>query len=134
MLFDRERRRRRKKRNRMCNDTPRIHLAFLRSLVLPQWETCQRSSQKCLLDSMQPNNSAAWEGMDCEQGSVSPRYIDVRSAEDVQIAFRFAQQTGVMLSIKASGHDFKGRSGAPGSLGLWARLPLHRWYHFVADI
>ncbi|THV00478.1 FAD-binding domain-containing protein [Dendrothele bispora CBS 962.96] len=88
--------------------------------MFPHWETCQRSSQKCLLDSIQPNNSAAWEGMDCEQGGVSPRYIDVQSAEDVQIAFRFAQETGVMLSIKASGHDYKGRSGAPGSLGLWA--------------
>ncbi|THU84693.1 FAD-binding domain-containing protein [Dendrothele bispora CBS 962.96] len=89
--------------------------------MFPQWETCQRSSQKCLLDSMQPNNLATWEGMNCEQGSVSPRYIDIQSAEDVQIAFRFAQETGVMLSIKASGHDLKGRSGAPGSLGLWTR-------------
>jgi len=26
-----------------------------------------------------------------------------------------------MLTIKASGHDYKGRSGAPGSLSLWVR-------------
>ncbi|KAF5343462.1 hypothetical protein D9758_011849 [Tetrapyrgos nigripes] len=89
--------------------------------MFPHWETCQKTAAKCLLDSSQPNNSVAWEGVDCEQGSVSPYYIDVQSAIDVQIAFRFARETGAVLSVKASGHDYKGRSGAPGSLSLWTR-------------
>jgi hypothetical protein len=45
--------------------------------------------------------------------------IDVQSAEDIQVAFQFARETGIALSIKASGHDYKGRSGTPGSLSLW---------------
>ncbi|KAK0492128.1 FAD-binding domain-containing protein [Armillaria luteobubalina] len=45
--------------------------------------------------------------------------IDIRSAEDVQKAFEFSKATGVHLSIKASGHDYKGRSSLRGSLSLW---------------
>ncbi|KAJ7818797.1 hypothetical protein B0H14DRAFT_3739564 [Mycena olivaceomarginata] len=33
----------------------------------------------------------------------------------------FAAKTGIHLSIKASGHDYKGRSGSKGSLNLWTR-------------
>ncbi|THH02380.1 hypothetical protein EW145_g6755 [Phellinidium pouzarii] len=45
--------------------------------------------------------------------------IDVRNASDVQAAFAFAKETGVKLSIKNSGHDYKGRSSGRNTLGLW---------------
>ncbi len=51
--------------------------------------------------------------------------IDVQSAEDVQKAFEFSKATGVHLSIKASGHDYKGRSSLRGSLSLWVRHFLY---------
>ncbi|KAG7091879.1 hypothetical protein E1B28_008280 [Marasmius oreades] len=85
----------------------------------PQWETCMSTSEGCLLDSLNPNNSAAWAGRDCKQGSVPPYFIEVNDPRDVQKAFEFAKKTGTYLSIKASGHDYKGRSSMPGSLSLW---------------
>ncbi|KAF7968929.1 hypothetical protein HWV62_28814 [Athelia sp. TMB] len=46
-------------------------------------------------------------------------YIDVRQASDVQIAYAFSLATGVPLSIKNSGHDYKGRSSGANTLSLW---------------
>ncbi|KAJ6591126.1 FAD-binding domain-containing protein [Mycena vulgaris] len=88
--------------------------------MFPQWETCQRTEEKCLLDSSNPSNPLAW-AVPCQQGYVSERYIDVSGPEDVQKAYLFSAKTGIRLSIKASGHDYKGRSGSKGSLNLWTR-------------
>lgn len=55
----------------------------------------------------------------CFQGSVPNWMINVQSIEDIQAAFKFAQDTKTPLVIKNTGHDWKGRSGAPGSLALW---------------
>ncbi|KAK0227831.1 FAD-binding domain-containing protein [Armillaria fumosa] len=89
--------------------------------MLPQWEMCQKTSERCLLDPSDTSNPAAFGDSDCLQGSVPSHYIDVQSAEDVQKAFEFSKATGVHLSIKASGHDYKGRSSLRGSLSLWTR-------------
>ncbi|KAK1224185.1 hypothetical protein PQX77_012925 [Marasmius sp. AFHP31] len=98
---------------------PEFRFPKANAYMFPQLETCQRTIETCLLDSTRPNNSAAWDGRECKQGSVSPYYIEVSSPEDVQKAFKFAKETGTFLSVKASGHDYKGRSSMPGSLSLW---------------
>jgi hypothetical protein len=48
--------------------------------------------------------------------------IDVRNASDVQTAYMFSLATGVHLSIKNSGHDYKGRASGRDTLALWVRL------------
>jgi FAD/FMN-containing dehydrogenase len=45
--------------------------------------------------------------------------IEVESPEDVQYAFGFSKVSKIPLVIKNTGHDYKGRSSAPGSLALW---------------
>lgn len=57
----------------------------------------------------------------CEQGSVPAYAIDVASISDIQAAFEFARNESgrTPLVIKNTGHDWKGRSSAPGSLALW---------------
>jgi hypothetical protein len=62
-------------------------LAFYQGLILmphighflqPQWETCQATSQGCLLDWMNPANNAAFSGPRiCHQGSVSKYYVSL---------------------------------------------------------
>ncbi|KAJ6515254.1 FAD-binding domain-containing protein [Mycena sanguinolenta] len=88
--------------------------------MLPQWETCQRAEEKCLLDASNPSNPLATSGV-CQQGSISEYYVVVSGPEDVKTAFAFSAKTGVHLSIKSSGHDYKGRSSSKGSLNLWTR-------------
>lgn len=48
--------------------------------------------------------------------------VDVRDASDVQTAYAFSLITGVHLSIKNSGHDYKGRSIGRDTLSLWVSL------------
>ncbi|KAL0576432.1 hypothetical protein V5O48_005537 [Marasmius crinis-equi] len=98
---------------------PDFRFARANAFMFPQQETCQRTVETCLLDSTNPSNSAAWEGTECKQGSVSPYYIEISTHEDVQKAFKFAKETGTFLSVKGSGHDYKSRSSMAGSLSLW---------------
>ncbi|PIL34937.1 hypothetical protein GSI_02724 [Ganoderma sinense ZZ0214-1] len=100
---------------------PLYRVTHFSAYMFPQWETCQSSlgTDGCLLDSTNPSNPLAFEGMDCRLGNVPPYYITVRSAADVQAALAFSNTTGVRLSVKNKGHDFSGRSSGRGTLALW---------------
>ncbi|KAK0235467.1 FAD-binding domain-containing protein [Armillaria nabsnona] len=85
-----------------------------------QWETCQAMSSRCILDSAEPGNPAAFDPPnECSQGSVPTHYIVVQTVSDVQAAFAFAKSTGINLVIKNTGHDYLGRSSGPNTLALW---------------
>ncbi|KAJ7488991.1 hypothetical protein FB451DRAFT_1349558 [Mycena latifolia] len=88
--------------------------------MITQWETCQVSGQQCLLDYLDPENpTPSLPSQTCSTGSVPDYFIDVLSATDVVAAFNFSRKTSIPLVIKNTGHDYKGRSSAPGSLALW---------------
>ncbi|KAH7335070.1 FAD-binding domain-containing protein [Rhizoctonia solani] len=90
------------------------------SAIETQWETCQKTNEGCLLDPNSPTNAKAFSSpKTCHQGGVSPYYIAVQTAKDVSSGFNFSKRTGVPLVIKNSGHDYTGRSLAPGTLALW---------------
>lgn len=44
--------------------------------------------------------------------------------EDVQAALAFSNETGVRLSVKNKGHDYKGRSSGRNTLALWVSTGL----------
>ncbi|KAG8741999.1 hypothetical protein FRC10_002116 [Ceratobasidium sp. 414] len=97
-----------------------------------QWETCQKTNEGCLLDSNKPTNASAFSAPRvCNQGSVPPYYISVKTAADVTQAFAFSSRTGVPLSIKNTGHDFAGKSMAPGTLSLWAGQDMESLFLFA---
>ena len=73
----------------------------------------------CLLDNRNPTDSLAYTNKTCNQGSVPDYYIDVQEPNDVVEAFRFANKTGIKLSIKNTGCSNSGRNSLKGSLGLW---------------
>ncbi|KAK0616823.1 hypothetical protein B0T14DRAFT_538583 [Immersiella caudata] len=53
-------------------------------------------------------------------GAGYPVYvINATSVADVKAGVDFAREHGVRLIVKNSGHDFVGRSSAPGSLSIW---------------
>jgi FAD/FMN-containing dehydrogenase len=58
-------------------------------------------------------------GVPCEQGSIPPVGVDARSGSDVQAAVNFAKQHNLKVVVKATGHDFLGRSTARGSFLIW---------------
>ncbi|KAG8751645.1 hypothetical protein FRC11_009187 [Ceratobasidium sp. 423] len=72
-----------------------------------QWETCQKTDQGCLLDPNNPKNASAFSAPRvCDQGSVSPYYIAVKTAADVTQGFAFSKRTGVPLSVKNTGINY----------------------------
>lgn len=40
-----------------------------------EWETCQTTGSGCLLDDSDPTNPAAYQGEDCELGSIAPVHV-----------------------------------------------------------
>ena len=74
----------------------------------------------CNLDYSVPQNPLVYAPPNnCYQGSISTYYIKVQAISDIQAALAFSNKTKVPLTIKNSGHDYKGRSSAPNSLALW---------------
>ncbi|KAL4062935.1 hypothetical protein J3A83DRAFT_4107888 [Scleroderma citrinum] len=93
------------------------------------WEACLTKHESCLLDYTDPSNPLAYNGTECNQGSISEYYLEVQEASDVIAALSFSNATGIPLSIKNSGHDFFGRSTKKGSLALWMRNLTSLGYH-----
>lgn len=85
------------------------------------------TTNQCILDLADPSASTA--GEQCNNGILSPYYIQVTSAADVQVAYAFSRRTGTPLSIKATGHDYMTRSSLAGSLALWTRNLKNMTYH-----
>ncbi|KAJ7205651.1 FAD-binding domain-containing protein [Mycena rebaudengoi] len=52
----------------------------------------------------------------CGQGDVPTYAVEATSAADIQAAVKFAATWDLRLAVKASGHDYLGRSTAPNSL------------------
>ncbi|KAJ7583508.1 FAD-binding domain-containing protein [Mycena floridula] len=100
-------------------DSPTLASSF-GAYVETQWETCQRTGASCLLDNTNPNNSVADAPPKvCSQGAIPDYAIDVSNAQDIIAAFRFSKANGIPLTIKNTGHDYKGRASGPGTLALW---------------
>ncbi|TFK56500.1 isoamyl alcohol oxidase [Heliocybe sulcata] len=99
--------------------TPDFRVSNFGDYMMAHWESCQSTSEQCILDAANPANPAAWQQYNCSQGSIPPHYIDVRSVSDVQAAYAFSLLTKTPLAIKNTGHDYKGRSSQKGALALW---------------
>jgi FAD/FMN-containing dehydrogenase len=62
-------------------------------------------------------HTTGWHG--AHVSAHSPRAVVAESAGDIAAAVDFAREHGVGLVIKGTGHDYLGRSCAPGSLLIW---------------
>ncbi|KDN60536.1 putative FAD binding domain-containing protein [Colletotrichum sublineola] len=69
------------------------------------------------------------DGFPCS-GAGYPAYVaDVGTSEHVKAAVDFARDHNVRLVVKSSGHDYLGRSVAPGSLSIWTHHLNEIQYH-----
>jgi len=55
----------------------------------------------------------------CTDNGYPVYVVNATTAEDVKAGVDFARENHVRLIVKASGHDFRGRSVAPNSLSIW---------------
>ncbi|OAX85248.1 hypothetical protein ACJ72_00370 [Emergomyces africanus] len=80
------------------------------AVQFPNWETWLAHNESCYVDSPR--------GAPCGQGRISVYSVLAESPSQIQEAVRFARRHDLRLAIKASGHDFLGRSSAPNSLQI----------------
>jgi hypothetical protein len=98
-----------------------LELMFDSTLTMMQgnWGACQATGQSCYLSSTLTYDPITPLLGTCYQGSVPNYYVEVQQVSDVQKTMEFAQEHGIPLVVKNTGHDYKGRSSAPNSLALW---------------
>ncbi|KAJ8509288.1 hypothetical protein ONZ45_g8527 [Pleurotus djamor] len=95
-----------------------------------QWETCQSTGEQCLLDYTNLNSTSPTSPpYRCSLGSIPNYYLDIRSPQEITAAFQFSKKTGVPLVVKNTGHDYMGRSSAPGALAIWTHSMKNMSYH-----
>ncbi|CAH0020792.1 unnamed protein product [Clonostachys rhizophaga] len=83
-----------------------FHLDDPVSMMFANW-----ANSTCTPDTSKPCTKAGY-----------PAYVvNAESAEDVKAGIDFAREKNVRLVVKSTGHDFLGRSIAPGSLSIWTR-------------
>lgn len=85
-------------------------------------EACRAAREKAsnpfaLEDDPGATQSTGW--LDAWQSEPSAYAVVAESARDLQTAVRFAHEHRLRLAIKGTGHDYLGRSSAPGSLLVW---------------
>ncbi|TDL18688.1 FAD-binding domain-containing protein [Rickenella mellea] len=71
--------------------------------------------------SSNPPSLCFQNGTTCDQGNVPLYAINASSGFDIQAGVKFAAKHNLRVAIKASGHDYLGRSTAKNSLLLWTR-------------
>ncbi|KAL8243910.1 hypothetical protein R6Q59_010168 [Mikania micrantha] len=92
------------------------------------WASCQATNEACTLPI--PNDTTTVPShWNCSQGSVPIRAIDVQSMDtlsaDIEAAFDYVRATNDPFVVRNTGHDWKGRSTAPGGLALWTHHLQH---------
>ena len=75
-------------------------------------------------------HTTGWHG--AHVSAHSPRVVAAESAADIAAAVDFAREHGAGLVVKGTGHDYLGRSCAPGSLMIWTHRMREVTVHGVA--
>lgn len=91
--------------------------------VIKEWNTSSTFHEDDPVSSLENN----WNNDTCLpypqlpcSGLGYPIYVvNATKAEHVQKAINFARERNIRLNVKASGHDYLGRSVAPNSLSIW---------------
>ncbi|KAI0854513.1 FAD-binding domain-containing protein [Xylaria cubensis] len=80
------------------------------------------------------NNDTCWpeQAVPCSVAGYPAYVINATTATDVKQGVDFARQHNVRLNVKSTGHDYMGRSSAPGSLSIWVHyMQAHQTYNSV---
>ncbi|KAI1417256.1 FAD-binding domain-containing protein [Hypoxylon sp. FL1857] len=94
------------------------------AIVTPGWRTYdfhrndpvsnlwqQFNNDTCLPDPTSP----------CSPDGYPAYVVNATTAHDVKLALDFARTHGIRVTVKSTGHDYQGRSQAPGALSIWVR-------------
>jgi FAD/FMN-containing dehydrogenase len=107
-------------------DTPACQSVF-ENFTNPVWRADQPSAmQSCVWEADLTTGANCYSpesGAPCSLGSIPTMAVTAQSTADVAAALAFASANNIRVVVKASGHEFQGRSTAAGALLVW----LHEW-------
>ena len=82
------------------------------------WGVCQATNKGWPISPAPTPGRNIIEG-NCAQGGVPDYYIGVREISHAEEGLKFANNHGIQVVIKNTGHDYMGGSVAPHALALW---------------
>lgn len=82
----------------------------------PSFSSCMATGQKCLIS---PANASVPVDGTCSQGAVPEYYVEALNVEDIQKALRFSKKHKLPVTVKNTGHDYRGRSTGPNTFAIW---------------
>ncbi|OQV22706.1 putative FAD-linked oxidoreductase [Hypsibius exemplaris] len=86
---------------------------------MQSWNFEDDGEKRCPLETAKDSHAQ------CDQGRVPVYGVQAESVSDIQETIRFAANHNLRLFVKSTGHDYLGRSAAPGSFLLW----MHKYRH-----
>ncbi|KAI0197518.1 FAD-binding domain-containing protein [Astrocystis sublimbata] len=92
------------------------------AVVTKEWETDTFHAEDPISSMWQQyNNDTCWPEPEapCSSSGYPAYVINATTAVDVKQGIDFAQLHHVRIIVKSTGHDYLGRSQAPGSLSIW---------------
>ncbi|KAL7816041.1 hypothetical protein V8C44DRAFT_307463 [Trichoderma aethiopicum] len=90
--------------------------------VAAEWKTYEfhvESPVSVMWDKFDNFTCLPEEDAPCSTAGYPAYVVNASSAEHVKIGIDFARKHNVRLNVKNTGHDYLGRSNAPGSLSIW---------------
>lgn len=75
------------------------------------------------------------QDLPCTSTALQRYTVNVSGVEDVQRTIQFARDNNIRLVIRNTGHDYLGKSTAPGGLALWMHhLKDTRYLEYFSDL
>jgi hypothetical protein len=88
----------------------------------PTFSQCMATNEHCAISVEFPDGVT---DQVCYQGTVPDYYVDALKVEHVQKALKFARKHKLPVTVKNTGHDYKGRSTGPSTFAIWVRHMYH---------
>ncbi|KXH65704.1 FAD binding domain-containing protein [Colletotrichum salicis] len=101
-------------------------------ILLPAWRTFEFHAEdpiSIMWDNWTNYTCVPLDGFPCSGAGYPSYVVNVTTAKCVKAAVDFARKNEVRLVVKSSGHDYLGRSIAPGSLSIWTHHLNNIQYH-----
>lgn len=109
------------------NTTPGTYNATTCTALRQQWPLPQThyTDSASIMANFFTNNSCnpfSSPGRKCDSSGFVAYSTRVRGVQDIQETIAFARRHNVRLAIRNTGHDYLGKSNAPGGLAIWTHF------------
>ncbi|KIW30416.1 uncharacterized protein PV07_06160 [Cladophialophora immunda] len=103
----------------VCQTNSSVHSATACTQLLNEWGNSSFHADDPFTVDYNDESCLPYPRAPCSPEPLPAYVVNATGAADVQAAVSFASKTGVRLIVKATGHDFLGRSSGRGTLSIY---------------